>query len=423
METINTNIVSIVYYLLLLNQPDDSAFREFSGSEMYMKQNEKNMTAAVVMISFALMMRQMSMSIVAPFLSTYCRTLPGYTPFAAGLTLGVFGLMQAFLQTPFGMLSDRYGRKRVLLSGLALTVAGLVLAWHAQSIAMLIFARALQGSGAVIGVGYAWAAGLAPETHRTKAMGILSLMVSSGAAAAFILGPLLRNILAVNQIFLVCAAAISITALYILFFIPDTGRVVNHKPENAGAAGRLMKNGNFMKICLSAFLNNFMMMSVFFAVPVWLTGILPETGMWIVFVPAIACAFFAMKTAVHITDNGSGRNVLTGAFLISSMGILLFIHKNSLLFLGAGTTVFFGSYASIAAVTASEINRVVPDDLRGTGNGIFNAIQYLGSFTGAAVTGFIWNFSSTAACIPAFCAGITGVILMCTLRRTGKRRI
>jgi MFS family permease len=388
-----------------------------------MKSGEKNMTAAVVMISFALMMRQLSMSIVAPFLSTYCRTLPGYTPFAAGLTLGIFGLMQAFLQTPFGILSDRYGRKRVLLSGLVLTVAGLVLAWRAQSITMLILARALQGSGAVIGVGYAWAAGLTPETHRTKAMGILSLMVSSGAAAAFILGPLLRNVLAVNQIFLVCAAAIGLNALYIFFFIPDTGTATGNTPAVGGAAGRLLRNGDFMKICLSAFFNNFMMMSVFFAVPVRLTAILPETDMWIVFIPAIACAFFAMKTAVRITGRGSGRNVLSCAFLISSMGILLFIYKSSLLFLGAGTAVFFGAYASIAAVTASEINRVVPDELRGTGNGMFNALQYLGSFTGAAVTGFIWNFSGMAACIPAFCAGITGAVVIRTQRHTGKRRI
>ncbi|MCI1209550.1 MAG: MFS transporter [Treponema sp.] len=382
-----------------------------------MKQKEKNITAAVIMISIALTMRQMSMSIVAPFLSTYCRTLAGYTPLAAGLTLGIFGLMQAIFQTPFGMLSDRFGNKRIMLSGLAVTIIGLILAWKAQTIYLLIAARALQGSGAIIGVGYAWTAGIAPESKRTKAMGILSLMVSSGAAAAFILGPILRKFMKVNQIFLICAVVIILTGLYILLFIPDTGKKKEIKQVSTAAFGKLIKNRKFMSLSVSAFLNNFMMMSIFFALPVYLTSLLNETELWIVFIPAILFAFLTMRIAVRVTDQGNGSKVLFLSFIISTLSILLFFDKNNLSILVFGTTIFFGSYAALAAVIASEVNMSVADEYRGTANGMFNALQYLGNFAGAVVTGFLWKFSDKEAMLPVIGTGIAGIAITVLMRQ------
>jgi MFS family permease len=381
-----------------------------------MKSNKKNMTAAVFMISFALMMRQLSMSIVAPFLSPYCRTLAGYTSLTAGLVLGIFGLMQAVFQTPFGMLSDRYGNKRILLAGLLITTAGLLLAWRAHTIYLLVFARALQGCGAITGVGFAWTACLAPSGKKTKSMGILSFMVSAGSSIAFILGPVLRKFMKVNMIFLVCACAVAVVAFYILLFVPDAEKKYAGKKDKSSGIGTLLKDRQFMTVSFSAFLNNFMMMSVFFALPLYLISLVPETELWIIFLPAVGVAFFAMKTAVHFTNCGYSKPVMTTAFSLSTISVLLFLHKESLPVLAAGTVLFFASYSSLIAVIASEVNAAAGDKVRGTANGLFNSLQFFGSFVGAVCIGFIWQFSQMAAFVPVICAGITGIVLSLSLR-------
>ena len=369
------------------------------------------MTAAVFMISFALMMRQLSMSIVAPFLSPYCRTLAGYTPLTAGLVLGIFGLMQAVFQTPFGMLSDRYGNKRILLAGLLITTAGLLLAWRAHTIYLLVFARALQGCGAITGVGFAWTACLSPSGKKTKSMGILSFMVSAGSSIAFILGPVLRKFMEVNRIFLVCACAVAVVASYILFFVPDAEKKCTTEKKESFGILILLKNRQFMTVSFSAFLNNFMMMSVFFALPLYLTTLIPETELWLIFLPAVVAAFFAMKTAVYFTSRGCSKPVVTMAFSLSTVSILLFLYNGSLPVLVAGTVLFFASYSSLIAVIASEVNATVSDAVRGTANGMFNSLQFFGSFLGAVCIGFIWQFSQKAAFIPAICAGIAGIVV------------
>ncbi len=367
------------------------------------------------MISFALMMRQMSMSIVAPFLSTYCTTLSGYTTLTTGLTLGIFGLMQSIFQTPFGMLSDRFGHKKIMIIGLSITVIGLILAWKADSIYVLIAARAFQGSGAIIGVGYAWAAGIAPVNKRSKAMGILTIMLSGGAAAAFILGPVLREFLTVNQIFLVCALVIIVNIFYIIFFVPDQRGKKQEKKDSKGDLKKLLTNRYFMGVSFSAFLNNFMMMAIFFAVPIYLTSFLPETKLWITFIPVVIFAFFSMKIAVYFADKSKGKQVMLIAFLISALSSLLFLQKETLVFLVLGITLFFGCYASLATVIASEINNTDIDDCRGTANGVFNGLQFLGNFFGAVLMGLIWHYSETAGFSLIFCAGIIGFFLTVSL--------
>lgn len=364
------------------------------------------------MISLALALRQMSMTIVAPFISTYCQSLIGYTPLLAGIAVGSFGLMQAILQIPFGVLSDRYGNKRVLLSGLAIVIIGFIIGFFAKSIWMLILARMLQGSGAVIGVGYSWVAGLADDQHRTKAMSILGAFISVAAALAFAVGPLLRGVMPVNWMFMAGAVLLSLNSLYILFFLKDTGNNGNMVIPHRGEIIALLRNRTFVMMNMAAFLNNFMMMSVFYAAPIYMDRITGQDGMWKIFAPAIIIAVLFMKACVNWVDRGHLNSVLLFAFAVSSLSIPFYFYQSFFISLLLGTILFLCGYVTIATVAATHVNEVVEDSLRGTGNGIFNSFQYIGNFGGALVMGAVWGSSQQAAWLIVIAAGLAGLMMI-----------
>lgn len=389
-------------------------FYKFEVNVVDVLKNNKlfdNTRIAVVMLCLALALRQMSMTIVMPFISTYCKSLVGYNPVLAGLAIGVFGLTQAVFQIPFGVLSDEYGNKKMMLIGLTQVAAGLFIAYISKNIGLLIWARALQGSGAVIGVGYSWTASMVDEKERISAMSLLGAFISAAAALAFAIGPLLREIISVNLMFLFCAILLSLNELYILFFLKDN-KSKNRSIQN-NQIYTLLIDKNFVIMNIVAFLNNFIMISVFYALPIYLNKVTGETGMWKVFVPAMVIAILAMKSTVKYTRKGFNNQVLMCSFLILSLGLIFYFRKSSYIFLLIGTTIFMCGYITLATVVAADVNDLVADKYRGTANGIFNSFQYIGNFVGAIVTGWLWGISETLTWLILMAVGIIGFLIIC----------
>lgn len=391
-------------------------FYKFEVNVVNVLKNNKlfdNTRIAVVMLCLALALRQMSMTIVMPFISTYCKSLKGYTPVLAGLAIGVFGLTQAVFQIPFGVLSDEYGNKKMMLIGLTQVAAGLFIAYISKNIGLLILARALQGSGAVIGVGYSWTASMVDEKERISAMSLLGAFISAAAALAFAIGPLLREIISVNLMFLFCAILLSLNELYILFFLKDNKSKNKNRSIQNNQIYTLLIDKNFVIMNIVAFLNNFIMISVFYALPIYLNKVTGETGMWKVFVPAIVIAILAMKSTVKYTRKGFNNQVLMCSFLILSLGLIFYFRKSSYIFLLIGTTIFMCGYITLATVVAADVNDLVADKYRGTANGIFNSFQYIGNFIGAIVTGWLWGISETLTWLILMAVGIIGFLIIC----------
>ena len=378
----------------------------------------------VIMISLALALRQMSMTIVSPFISTYCKSLAGYTPFLAGLAVGDFGLMQALFQIPFGMLSDRFGNKRIMIMGLSIVIVGFILGFLTKDIWVLILARVLQGSGAVLAVGYSWVAGLSKDGEsRTKAMSTLGGFVSAAGALAFAIGPLLRGFLSVNGMYLAGAILLTANVLYIIFFLKDANEKKKTAAPKWNELTSLLKSRPFVIMNLAAFLNNFMLMSIFYAAPIEMDSITGQGGMWKIFVPAILIAILFMKIAVHWVSKGKSYVVLLVSFVLSVIGVLFYFQNPTFLTLLAGTIFYLCSYVTIATVAATYANEGMKDELRGTGNGIFNSFQYIGAFIGAVITGAIWGVSRTATWGIILAAGTIGCILfICTCISSNKQK-
>lgn len=375
------------------------------------KETSKRVMLPVIMISMALALRQMSMTIVSPFISTYCKELTGYTPLLAGLAIGAFGLMQAIFQIPFGVLSDRFGNKKIMVIGLAMVVIGFVAAYYAHDIWLLIFARSLQGSGAVIGVGYSWAASLAGHEHQSNAMSVLGAFVSASAALAFALGPLLRDVMDVEQMFLMGAVLLTFNTLYILFFLPDKRNGTENKVPLKKTVKVLLQDKTFTEMNLVAFCNNFMMMAVFYAAPIYMDEVVGQKGMWKIFVPAIVIAIVFMKCMVKKVSKGRLRAILTLTFIMSADSILFYFGSDFFICLLTGTVLYLCGYITIATLTATQVNKLLDEELRGTGNGVFNSFQYIGSFAGAIVMGLVWGVSQIAAWMIVIVAGVIGIII------------
>ena len=146
-------------------------------------------------------LRMLGMFMILPVFALYADRLEGATPALMGLAIGIYGMTQAVLQIPFGLLSDRWGRKPVIAAGLLLFALGSVVAALSDSIYGIIAGRALQGAGAIAAAVMALAADLTREEQRTKAMAIIGISIGLSFSVALVAGPVLDHWLGLAGIF------------------------------------------------------------------------------------------------------------------------------------------------------------------------------------------------------------------------------
>ncbi|WP_244835006.1 MFS transporter [Clostridium sp. BJN0001] len=345
----------------------------------------------LITISLALGIRQMAMTMVMPFISTYSKTLIYSNATLAGVALGMFGLMQAVFQIPFGIWSDKIGNKPVILVGLLQVIVGLFIAFLSKSIYMLIFARALQGSGAVLATGYSWISSSVDNKKRPRALSILGIIIGFAAASAFAIGPLINNYLSVRQMFLLCAILILLVWLIILVFFKEDHKTIENKVEIKDAVKILLKNKKFLGLNIAGFLNNYIMFAVFYIIPIYLKPITGSSGMWKIFMPSVIIAIIFMKKSIVLVEKGYSSALIISAFVLSAVGICFYFNKNSFYFILIGSILFMTGYILLATVIPSVANDIAENNYRGTANGIINSFQYIGSFVGSVITGALWN--------------------------------
>ncbi|MFT8888652.1 MAG: MFS transporter [Ethanoligenens sp.] len=252
----------------------------------------------LTMMGLVMGLREFSMTMLNPFISIFGKMLIGSTPFLCGLALGIYGLTNAFFQLPYGIWSDRVGRKIVTLTGLAQLGAGLFLAFLAKSIFWLIVARALQGSGAVMAIAYAWIGDCIEDDKKGSAMGVAGIIVSLGAVLAFVLGPLLYKSISVRSMFLCCALLIVLAFIMILVFGKEakvSKSVSIQRVPFWSQTKQLLTEKKLQLLCLAGFIINYLNAELFMIVPTRLEKMIGVENMWMVFLPAVLCGAIAMK--------------------------------------------------------------------------------------------------------------------------------
>ncbi len=302
-------------------------------------------------------------------------------------------------------------------------IIGLLLAYFAKNIYLLIVARALQGSGAIIAVGYSWISSSIHCEKRTRAISIVGIILGFAATASFALGPIIHKYVSVNNMFLYCAFLILFSWIIILIFLREE-KSYNEKETNSKEEyfknnintkevfQILLRNNVFVKLNIAAFLNNFIMAAVFFAIPQYLENITGIDGMWKVFMPSVLIAIVFMIWVVKFSEKGYGIKLLILSLAITALGMIFYFNKSSFIFILIGTILFMTGYICICTLVPSLANDIAEERYRGTANGIVNSFQYIGSFVGSVIMAALWVNYEKVALILLIIVCILGIIML-----------
>jgi predicted MFS family arabinose efflux permease len=341
-------------------------------------------------------LRMLGMFLILPVFAIYAVTLPGGGNHAlVGLALGIYGLTQAMLQLPFGMASDRFGRKPVIYFGLILFVLGSFVAASAQDIYWVIIGRAIQGAGAISAAISALLADLTREEHRTKAMAVIGSTIGTTFAVSMAISPALYQMIGVPGMFALTGVLAFMAIAVVAKWVPDPG--VSHFHSDAEvASGRLkdvLKHPQLLRLDFGIFALHAAQMAMFTVIPLALksTGNLPETEHWKVYLPIMLLAFAIMIPAIII---GEKRARLKQIFVIA-VSLLL---ATQLMLVGlidhfwgivAMLLTFFIAFNILEASLPSLISKIAPAQAKGTAMGVYNTAQALGLFVGGAAGGLL----------------------------------
>jgi predicted MFS family arabinose efflux permease len=381
---------------------------------MHKKPKEKLFTpkekSILISLSAALGLRQLGLLLVLPFLSTWGVGLEKATPALIGLAMGIFGLTQGLLLIPYGLWSDRIGRKTPFIAGMLIFTFGLVLASFSTSIYMLIIARALQGGGAVASVIFSWIGDAILAEKRNRAMALPAIAIGISSTLAFIGGPVLIPFITVEQMFLLCAMFSAAAVAYIIFFIPP-GAKPEPVPFNVREYLAAMKSPGLLPLYLSGTIMNYVLVAVFYILPQLITRHMTREDTWLFLVPAVIAGMAVMRPATKAADAGKTKTLLLGSYCLVALAGLLFL-ADTVPAIFVASLVFFVSYMIQTTLVPATITNMVGAEARGTVTGTYNALTNVGSFLGGALTGVLWGISPPLAATAIIFVSLAGSVML-----------
>ncbi|GKT24947.1 MFS transporter [Acidovorax sp. SUPP3334] len=377
--------------------PDSSTHLSVPGATAAPPSNTTAMTPLERRSSLALALifalRMLGLFLVLPVFALEARKYPGGDdPALVGLAMGIYGLTQAVLQLPLGMASDRFGRKRVIVLGLAVFAAGSLMAALADSLTGLLAGRALQGAGAVSAAVTALLADQTRDAVRTKAMALVGGSIGLMFAVALVAAPLLAAHIGLAGLFgLTCALALGGIAVVLWVVPPEPAR---HADAPRGRLAEVWRHADLLRLNLGVFVLHTVQMAMWVAVPALLVQAgLPKAGHWQVYLPAVVLSFAMMGGLFALERRGYLRETL-----LAAIGMVLLVQMGLGGVAAAGATpalwalglllfVFFCGFNALEASQPSLVSRMAPPHLRGAALGTYNTLQSLGLFAGGALGG------------------------------------
>ncbi len=359
-------------------------------------------------------LRMLGLFFILPVLAVHAANIRGGDDLTlVGVALGAYGLSQGILQIPFGMASDRWGRKPVLYAGLAVFAAGSFLGMIAHDIWTMIGARTLQGAGAISSVAMALAADLTRDQHRTKVMAMIGSMIGLMFALSLVGAPLLYRAIGMDGLFALTGALCLAAMAVVKFQVPDPPAHGRAAPA-AGSVRAALLDAELVRLNAGIFILHVVLYAMFVVVPPLLVqaGLaLPEH--WKLYLPVVLGSFVLMVPAVLYADRrNASKPVLVGAVaLLVGAEAAFAVLGGGIAVLAAVMLGFFVAFNVLEALLPSLVSRRAPAAGRGAAIGVYNTTQTLGVFFGGLLGGWVASRYGTTGVFAA-CAVLSAVWLV-----------
>lgn len=340
-------------------------------------------------------LRMLGLFLVLPVFALEAARYPGGDdPARVGLAMGIYGLTQGILQIPFGIASDWWGRKRVMVAGLVMFAIGSFVAAWAPDLNWLIIGRSVQGAGAISAAVTAMLADLTRDEVRTKAMALVGSSIALMFALSLVLAPTLAGYIGLHGLFALTGSLALAAIAAVIWWVPPEPLVHQDRPR--GSVMEVLKNVPLLRLDFGVFILHAVQLAMWVAIPAMLVAAgLDKARHWQVYLPAVLLSFAALGMVLFPLER---RGYLRAVFLWA-IGIIFVVQLGLLMVSGTATSslgwlaallfLFFCGFNVLEATQPSLASRVAPAHARGAALGVYNTLQSLGFFAGGAIGGWI----------------------------------
>ena len=390
------------------------------------------MFKTIMPLSLIIAFRFLGLFIVLPLISVYALSLPGATPTLVGIVIGGYAITQMIFQVPFGIMSDKLGRKGTIITGLLLFAIGSVICALSNDMLMLLLGRFLQGAGAIGAVVTAMISDIVREEERPKAMALMGGSIAASFALAMLVGPLIGAYAGIDILFWI-TAVLALASIVILIKKVPNPPIVTHTYHNHSKIS-FLANPNLIKMNITNFLQKGMMTFAFMIIPIILTRNYDwaMTDLWKVYLPAMIAGVLAMGPAAVLAEKkGKFKQILLIGIVFFALSYYLIGNATSDTLFLIGVVVFFIGFNMHEPIMQSLTTKYIKVHEKGKVLGVFNSFGYLGTFIGGFVGGIFLiegidgSFTDSLHDISMFIViiSIIWMILIATLPNPLKKKI
>ena len=383
------------------------------------------MIKSVLPLSLIIALRFFGLFLVLPVISVYAINLQGATSTLVGIVIGGYALTQMIFQIPFGVMSDKLGRKGTIVLGLVLVAIGSLICAVSTDIYTLILGRLLQGAGSIGAVVTAMISDLVKEQQRPKAMALMGSSIAMAFAVSMIAGPTLGAAFGVESLFYI-TLFLALASIFVLLKIVPNPPSITHTYNNKVNLGEVLGNSNLIKMNITNFLQKGLMTFAFMIIPMTLIKNFDwqMSELWKVYLPAMIFGIFAMGPAAVIAEKkGKFKEILIVGIILFAISYLVIGFSTSASIFVIGVVIFFIGFNMHEPIMQSLASKFAKVHQRGLVLGIFNSAGYLGTFLGGMIGGMFYqdvSLTTLAVVIAVVC--LLWAILIITMHNPSKKK-